>query len=274
MPVKNDLTILEKTYSFFLKKKVVGKHELETFSNDLLNRDLNYLYRNFIYKLIRQGKVTRIRRGLYCANDIYRDKMELHNKHLIGSKIRNDYYLGYHTALEVLGCAQSIHNRCYISVGREHRFDRFSFENITYQAVVVKDVRHEVIVRIADDHPVDVSSPSRTFVECIHRPDLCIGYEEVYKSLESLGGVDIDRIISVLELYENDLHVRSVGFFLEYLSERSPYYSHIEEKDLRKIRERIGKSRKYLIRGQRGDYDARWRLYIPEGFKELLPGVR
>ncbi|MFW3147254.1 MAG: hypothetical protein ACMUIE_10645 [Thermoplasmatota archaeon] len=132
----------------------------------------------------------------------------------------------------------------------------------------------EVETRIIEKNEIRVSSPSRTFVECIHRPDLCIGYEEIYKSLESLGGVDIDGVLGSLQLYGNDILLRSVGFFLEELKGRSPYYSHLEEKDLNNIESQIGPGRSYLIRGQKGEYVSRWRLYIPEGFRDLFQGVR
>lgn len=274
MAVNDNMTIIEKTYSFLLRNKVSNKKELEIYSHSELNKDFNYLYRNFIFKLMKQGKAGRIRKGLYYANNIYTNEKAVHNKYLIGSKIRNDYYLGYHTALEIFGCAQSVHNGCYIAINKEHRFNGFSFENFTFRSVVVKDVKSEVIRRITDNSPVNVSSPSRTFVECIHRPDLCIGYEEVYKSLESLGGVNIDIVISVLEMYESDLLSRSVGFFLEELAATSPYYSHIEERDLNLIQDMIGHGRTYLIRGRSGEYNDRWRLYFPEGFRELFLGVR
>ena len=268
------LSFLERTYAFMLKNGVVNRYELEDYAENVLKKDYNYLYRKFIFKLMKQGKVERIRKGLYFARNIYIDEHEIPNKYLIGSKVRSRYYLGYHTALEVLGSAQSVHQGCYISIDMKNRFKRFKFGDHTFQPVIEKDLDKEVIIRNLKNFEVRISSPSRTFVECIHRPDLCIGYEEVYKSLESLGNVSIDNVISVLNLYRCDLLTRAVGFFLEDLVARSPYYSHFEQRDLKRIQHMIGPNRTYLVRGQKGEYVNRWRLYVPEGFKDLFLGVR
>ncbi len=264
----------EKLYSFVMKKGVVSRIELEKYAKNEFNIDYNYLYRKFLFKLIQQGKVEKIKSGLFYAQNVYIDDIGIPNKYLIGSKIRSDYYFGYHTALELLGSAQSIHNGCYISVNVNKRFKKFNYSKYQFYPVVTNDLSLEVETRSIEKNEIIISSPSRTFVECIHRPDLCISYEEIYKSLESLGGVEINGVQKILQLYETDILLRSVGFFLEEFKERSPYYSHIEEKDLNKIEKQMGPGRSYLTRGQKGEYVSRWRLYIPEGFRELFQGVR
>lgn len=269
-----NISLLEKTYAFMLKKRVVNKEELVDYAENVLNRDYNYLYRKFIFKLMKQGKVERIRNGLYFTRNIYIDEKEIPSKYLIGSKVKSSYYLGHHTALEILGSAQSDHNGCFISIDIGNRFRSFRFGDWMFDPAVVNDLDTEIIDRVVDNQSIRISSPSRTFVECTQRPDLCIGYEEVYKSLESLGGVEIDSILSVLNMYGIDVLYRSVGFFLDELREGSPYYSHIEEKDMEKIHRKIGSGRSYLIRGQKGEYVSEWRLYIPEGLRDLFFGVR
>lgn len=269
-----NISLLEKTYAFMLKKRVVNKEELEDYAENVLNRDYNYLYRKFIFKLMKQGKVERIRNGLYFTRNIYIDEKEIPSKYLIGSKVKSSYYLGHHTALEILGSAQSVHNGCFISIGIGNRFRSFRFGDWMFDPVVVNDLDTEIIDRVVDNQSIRISSPSRTFVECTQRPDLCIGYEEVYKSLDSLGGVEIEGILSVLDMYEIDILYRSVGFFLDELRGGSPYYSHIEKKDMEKIRKRTGSGRSYLIRGSKGEYVPDWGLYIPEGFRDMFIGVR
>ncbi len=252
----------------------MSRDDLEKYAKNEFNTDYNYLYRKFLFKLIQQGKVEKIKSGLFYGRNVYLDKIDIPNKYLIGSKIRPDYYFGYHTALELLGSAQSIHNGCYVSVNANRRFKKFIYSHYQFNPVVTSDLSLEIETRTIEKNEIRVSSPSRTFVECIHRPDLGIGYEEIYKSLESLGGVDIGSVQRSLKLYGNDILLRSVGFFLEELKERSPYYSHIEEKDLNIIEKQVGPGRSYLIRGQKGEYVSRWRLYIPEGFRDLFQGVR
>jgi predicted transcriptional regulator of viral defense system len=269
-----DMSLLEKTYAFMLKNRVVKREELKDFAEDILEKNYDYLYRKFIFKLMKQGKVERIRKGLYFARNIYIDEHEIPNKFLIGSKIKSPYYLGYHTAIEIFGSAQSIHRGCYISIDIKNRFKPFQYNDYNFNPVIAHDLDKEIVIRNVENFEVRISSPSRTFVECIQRPDLCIGYEEVYKSLESLGGVEINGLLSTLEMYRTDILYRAVGFFLEELKEGSPYYSHVEEKDLKKIQKKIGNGKSYLIRDQGGEYLSKWRLYIPEGFRDLFLGVR
>ncbi len=272
--MNHEFSQYEKLYSFIIRRGVVNRSELKKYTKEELNNDYNYLYRKFLFKLIQQGKVEKIKSGLFFARNIYLNRNEVPSKYLIGSRIRSNYYLGYHTALELFGSAQSIHNGCHISVTLKDRFKRFNYSRFQFNPVVTDNLSLEIETRNIENNEIRVSSPSRTFVECIHRPDLCVGYEEVYKSLESLGGVDINGVFNILMMYDTDILFRSVGFFLEELKERSPYYSQIDDKDLKKIEKNIGNSRSYLIRGQKGEYISKWKLYIPERFKELFQGVR
>jgi len=271
---KKKLTILERTHIFISRKKVASKEELEEFAEKELGKDYDYLYRKFIYNLIGQGKVERIKNGIYYARNIFSEEETPPDKYLIASKIRPSYYLGYHTALELLGCAQSVDNNCYICVDLKGRFKPFAYGNARFIPSIVNDLTTEVVQRKVGSSEVMTSSPSRTFVECVQRPDLCIGYEEVYKSLESMVGVNIDGLLLVLDLYGKRSLYRSVGFFLEELKNGSPYYSHIEDRDLKRIHERTGNGRSYLVKGTKGEFVKRWNLYIPRGFRDLFLGVR
>lgn len=86
--------------------------------------DRRYIYRKYIRRLIESGKLKRIRKQLYMVLSPLEDpERPLVDKFLIASKIRDNYYLGYHTALEHYGCASSLHNEAYISIKAEDRFD-------------------------------------------------------------------------------------------------------------------------------------------------------
>ncbi|NIP33774.1 MAG: hypothetical protein GWN18_02485, partial [Thermoplasmata archaeon] len=95
-----------------------------------------------------------------------------------------------------------------------------------------------------------VSSPSRTFVECIRRWDLCGGLEEVLKSLDSLEGVTPEGLDAAIGIYDYDILRRSVGFFLELMISESPYYDNIPLAYINSLRERVGDIPSYLIRGE------------------------
>ena len=62
-----------------------------------------------------------------------------------------------------------------------------------------------------------VSSPSRTFLDCIERPEYSGGWEECLKSLESLAGVKSNELkqlldkIGILELQNENINSLSGG---------------------------------------------------------------
>ena len=118
-----------------------------------------------------------------------------------------------------------------------------------------------------------VSSPARTLVDCINRLELIGGLEECVKSLDGLRGVDIKGIFKVLELYHNNLLLRSVGVLIEKLIEHSPFYSHIKYGDLEVLKNMIGKAPMYLDQGAASKYDKNWNLYVPEGLNDLIRGI-
>jgi len=70
-----------------------------------------YIYRKYVKRLITSGKLQRIRKGLYIVlSPLEEQEGYVTDKLLIASKIRNKYYLGFHTALEYYGCASSFYN--------------------------------------------------------------------------------------------------------------------------------------------------------------------
>ena len=59
----------------------------------------------------------------------------------------------------------------------------------------------------------------------------------------------------------------------ELMRGRSIFYEHLPEDVLVTLEDSISEQPRYLIRGVPGILNARWRLYVPEGFKEKLRGI-
>ena len=60
-----------------------------------------------------------------------------------------------------------------------------------------------------------LTSLDRTLVDVLHRPDLAGGWEEVWRSLESVEYFDLDSVLEYALLLENATTAAKVGFFLE-----------------------------------------------------------
>lgn len=271
MPTKTELL-----YNEILPMKVVRFNDIVERASNIIENVSNrrYIYRKYVRRLIESGKLKRIRKQLYLVLSPLEDPdRPVVDKFLIASKIRYRYYLGFHTALEFYGCASSFYNEVYICIKSESRFDPFEYDRFSFTPVFVKDVTLEVEEKPYQKNILKVSSKERTFIECIHRIRYAGGWEECVKSLEGLGGLDFQRLLNLLKKYRNDSLFRRVGFILELLKGRSPFYEHLEDRLLREIEMMIGGSPRYLVLGQRGLLNKRWRLYIPEDFEEKLRGL-
>jgi len=143
-------------------------------------------------------------------------------------------------------------------------------ESVHFQGVLSRDIDTEVITVELNNEPVRLSNPSRTFVEVLLRPELAGGYEEVILCLNGLGGVELNSILKVLDIYKNDNLTRKLGFVLERLSTTSPYYESINEKDLERIESRIGDGLLYIDKGVPNTLIRRWKLYVPQTIINLF----
>lgn len=268
----------ERLYAFALRNRVVTSNELGEWAARELGKDYKYLYTKYITRLMAQGKLVRVSRGIYAARNLfptdpYDDPNALPNKYLVGSKLRDRYYLGYHTALEIHGCAYSSTNSCFVVTLTQDRFKPFRHDRLTFESIVGRDVTTEVVTETIAGTEVMTSSPSRTFVECTRRLDLCGGLEEVLKSIDGLRGVSIDGLKASLEVYGYDILYRSVGFFLELMQEESSYYDFVTDEFLDHLRSRTAGPTRYLVTGVPSTLEDGWNLYVPIGLDRLISGV-
>lgn len=261
-------------YTEILHKKVVRFDEIMEIINETLGKryERSYISNFYVQGLLNSNRLERIRRGLYAAippggNAPTVDKL------LIASKLRTSYYLGYHTALEFHGCAYSAHSEAYTCVRPKNRFTPFTSHGYSFRPVFTNDLETMIHEKEYRGHIIRVSSKERTFVECLDRVEHAGGWEEALKSLESLGGLDFEKIRDYMIQTEKQILVRKTGFILELLKKSSIFYEHLREETLKEIEEEVHGAPTYLIRGVEGHLNPRWRLYVPTGFEEKLMGV-
>ena len=267
------MKIADEVYKYFISKGVVTVKEITNFSWERFGYDYKYMYKKYINPFLKKGLLKRIRRGMYSAVNIYLEESQQADRYFIASKVRPKYYLGYHTALELHGCAYSAFWTIFISIDRSDYFRPFEFEGIKYQSVTQANLDIEVIAMAYKKRKIQVSSPSRTFVDCVHRRDMVSGLEECLKSLDGLRGVSVEGVTKVLEIYQNNLLLRSVGFLLEKMLEYSPYYGHIKENDLDGLAEMVGKTPMYLEQRASSRFNKKWNLYVPNDLEGLMRGI-
>jgi predicted transcriptional regulator of viral defense system len=271
------MTKLELLYQELLKREVVRYKEIEEIASEIVEKQpvsFRYLYNEYINKLRRSGKLLHPQRGTYVVVPPTKinEKSFQPDTYLIASKIQKPYYLGYHTALELHGCAYSSYNEAYIVVPPNKKFRGFEFKNIRYRPVFSSQSQIGLQQINHKNHKIVVSSPSRTFLDCIERPEYAGEWEECLKSLESLAGVKANELKQLLDKIGKDMLFRKTGLILNLFNE-NPYYEGLLSNLKPYLTEKMGKSPMYLKEGAKSELDKNWRLYVPIGFKDVIRGV-
>lgn len=270
------VTKTEELYSALLSMKVVSFDDIVEKAGSIIEAapSRGYIYRKYVDRLVKKRKLQRIRKGLYIVlSPIEEPETHIVDKLLIASKIRDQYYLGFHTALEFYGCAHSLHNEAYICVKMKDRFDPFEYKRFMFRPVFVENTDLEVEEKRYQESILRISSKEKTFLECIDRVQYAGGWEECLKSLDGLRGLDFEKLVSLLHKYERNILFRKAGYILELLKKRSPFYEHLDEQLLYEIEKQITGPPRYLISREKGPLNKRWNLYISRDFEEILRGI-
>ena len=264
-------------YKKMLTKTVVTSQEIKKAALEITELTLSpalvskYIYGEYTAKLLAEEKLQKIRKGLYAVLSPLDDpEKHISDKFLIAGKIRDRYYLGFHSALEYYGSAYSHYNEVYITVLPENRFSPFKYQNLNFKPVFTKDISIGIETKKYRTTEIKVSSKERTLVDCVDRPDYAGGWEECLKSLSVLSGLDFKIIIDILDMYDKKSLYAKVGFVLELLREHTVFYEHLGDETLNKIKAHKLKTPKYLERSVSSTLNKDWNLYVPADFVEYL----
>ena len=201
----------------------------------------------------RQGYVSKVRRGLYCVNNIS-TKLPEANKFQIASDITPTSYVAYHAALEYHGLAHQIFYN--VSVGSEQAFNNFAFDGNFY-TYHNSQIHIGIDKPIADKH-VRVTNVERTIVDCIDRIDLCGGWEELVNCLRSVQYLREEQLTVILQAYRKIALYKKVGFLFEQL--QLP----VSQEFISSCQKYAKDSVTYLTSdGSSNTFHAAWRLYAP-----------
>lgn len=218
------------------------------------------------------GRILRVRRGLYAVIPPGADPDSFPvDPYPIAGKLTRDAVLSHHTALEFHGRAYSVWRHLIYSASRP-------VETLVFRSQVYRGVRFpEALLRQGAEHfgvlntervgvAMRVTSLERTLVDVLHRPDLSGGWEEIWRSLESVEFFDVDQVVAYALLLGNATTIAKVGFFLDQHRDALM----IDERHLRPLRDRRPLQPHYLDRARRrpGCLVASWNLVVPDDVLE------
>lgn len=209
--------------------------------------------KTFLSRYQRQGYISKVRRGLYCVNNLASGQPEA-NKYQVASAVTPTSFVAYHAAMEYHGLAHQVYYD--VAVGSEQAFNSFDFDGQHF-ACHHLFAHFGIDTPIADSH-VRVTSVERTIVECIDRIDLCGGWEELVNCLHSVQYLREEELLTILRIYDKTALYKKVGFLFEQL--QLP----VSQEFIETCKQYAKDSVTYLTSdGSSDTFHAAWRLYAP-----------
>lgn len=267
--------VIMKFQSLVSRKPVLTIDELHELLNQSHSKNKRSRETLLSYHL-RKGNLVKIRRGLYAVVPLGStpDSFSV-DPYLVASKSADDAVLAYHTALEVHGKAHSIFERMFFQSNTSLR--PYSYRNIWFQCVLFpKSLREKeqqffatkVVERAGLD--VRVATLERTLVDVLDRPELGGGWEETWRSLESIEYFDLDLIVEYVKLLNSRTTAAKVGYYLH----RHAKELMVDDRHIEPLRRMRPAQPHYLERGKSGKLISDWNLIIPsslekEGWEEV-----
>ena len=170
---------------------------------------------NLLSRLVRQGWIVRVRRGVYEVAPIWATRGSFVADRFAGLSRSLDppYYVGYRSALELYGWLQHpVIGRLWVAVPQPRRLLTTPVDRVIW--VVTKPDRFEwgVQDKWIGSVKVPVSDPERTFLDCLHLPRHAGGVTEVAASfVRAWPTLDQDRLISHADRLGNSSVIRRLG---------------------------------------------------------------
>jgi predicted transcriptional regulator of viral defense system len=216
---------------------------------------------------LRAGNLLRVRRGVYgvvprgqTPNSVVVDP------YVLASNLASDAVVAYHGALQFHGKAHSLTRRVPYLTGTKAKV--LVFRGAEFVPVPVppplralSDLGGGVAKKPRDGATVRVTTLERTLVDVLDAPRHGGGWEEIWRSLESVEFFDLDAVIDYTFKLASAVTVAKVGFYLEQHREELM----VEDHHLDRLRERAPRGPMYLERGKRepGKLLSRWNLVVP-----------
>ncbi|MDR1016257.1 MAG: hypothetical protein LBL67_02140 [Coriobacteriales bacterium] len=208
-------------------------------------------------------KIDRVRRGLYVSKtgkhlDANADPFE------IISTLASDAVLSYHAALVAHGVAHNIFSEyCFRTTSV---FTPFQYRGVRYRPLPLnKRVRTQTVRGKAFGAAV-VTTREQTIVDCLSRPSLCGGIEEVLRSLSTFPYIDFAELHAVSKTASTSAKTR-IGWLLEAKQD----VWRVDKQTLDTYHSALHSGRVQLDPGTKDKKyrAAAWQLYLPVDEEEV-----
>lgn len=218
----------------------------------------------------RAGRIGRVKRGVFfVAGPGETAATSPVDFLLIASRLAPDAVLGYHTALEAHGYAQSVYERLFFLTERKSKPVMFRgrlFTPVAPPLVLQRRRESDTFTTEVERRGVAcrVTTLERTLVDALDRPDLTGGLEEAWRSLSAIPLLDLAHVLEYVGVRHVATLAAKVGLFLERHREQFAVRAEVLDA-LRALRPR---QPHYLDRATGGKLVTPWNVMVPRALME------
>lgn len=251
----------------FFARRPIFTHEEFLVAHGSGKRRSVHTANNILAHHLAAGRLVRVRRGLFATVPPgVEPNAAVVDPYLVSTKLAEDAVVAYHAALQFHGKAYSVSNRfTYLTRhrGRAFRWRQAEFVPVQLPAALreLSDAGGGSREQRHAGGLVRATTLERTLVDVLDAPEHGGGWEEIWRSLESVEFFDLDAVVAYALKMGSALTVARVGFFLE--QHREPLM--VEERYLVALRAHAPGQPRYLDRRREpGKLVSRWNLVVPE----------
>lgn len=224
---------------------------------------------NLLQHHARRGHIVLIRRSVWAA--VPPGTKPEHwspDPYAICARLAPDAIVGYHAALALHGLAYTAWSEyAYLTAAAPRppfEWRGMTFRPVIHPAALRRARRESAGTAVIDRGGVDVrvSTPERTLVDCLHRPELAGGWEEIWRAVDGVQYLNIGAYVDYTLLLGNATTAAKAGLLLEM--HRTALG--VADRDLERLETARPRAAHYLDRHTRsgGRLIARWNLIVPE----------
>lgn len=263
--------------SFFSQSPIFSLNQLADYKSKAGTAKKEHLSQTLQYYL-RKGRIISIRRGLFAVIPPHLSPEEAYiDPYALATNVTEDSILAYHTALELLGIAHTVFQRQTFKT--RHKVKPFRYLDTLFQPVIHKGfIQQEHLIKefttITNRNGTNIrlTNLACTVVDAIDRPDLCGGWEEVYKCLDGVFSLSITDAVRYCLALKSPILAAKLGYFLERKVQQrqagllSNYFATVEGAKLEPLLACRPKSPYYLAGKTSGpcQYIKKWNLMVPK----------
>ncbi len=230
-----------------------------------------------VRRLARAGLIRRVKPGVYAIAppaDWGGGEATAINWYVAAANAVRDepYYLAYYTAMELHQMLQHPLRTVFVAVTTHHRELTFGPARIRF-VKLTPDKLFGQEDRPVDGHVVKVAALERAFLDCVDRPDLCGGIEEVFRGfVRRCADLDPDRLLRFVYRLDKPVFTKRLGFMLEAAGYGNPEVLWELERTAGRLKRFVPLDKTRPDEG--GERNRRWELILNVDVPQLLKAAR